>query len=71
MARAHDPAEETVELLVLGSSAPLRVTTAVADAVWNKMFVKEPTLFIDVALVDGGIARIRPSAVTGFVYRTR
>jgi hypothetical protein len=62
-------APEIVELLVLGAGAPLRVTAEVADAVWHKMYVKEPTLFVDVALADGGIARIRPAAVTGFVYR--
>ena len=60
--------EEFVELLVTGSHAPLRVTAEVADAVWNTMFVKESTLFVDVALAEGGVARIRPSAVTGFLF---
>ncbi len=60
--------EEFVELLVAGSHAPLRVTAEVADAVWNTMFVKESTLFVDVALAEGGVARIRPSAVTGFLF---
>jgi hypothetical protein len=65
---AHPPPGEIVELLVMGSRAPLRVTAAVADAVWNTMFVKEPTTFVDVVLAEGGVARIRPSAVTGFRY---
>jgi hypothetical protein len=65
---AHPPATEIVELLVMGSRTPLRVTAAVADAVWNTMFVKEPTTFVDVVLAEGGVARIRPSAVTGFRY---
>ena len=65
---APAPPEEVVELLVLGSTEPLLVSAAVADAVWNTMFVREPTLFVDVALLDGGVARIRPSAVTGFRY---
>jgi hypothetical protein len=65
---APAPPDEVVELLVLGSAEPLRVSAAVADAVWSTMFVRESTLFVDVALLDGGVARIRPSAVTGFRY---
>jgi hypothetical protein len=60
--------EEIVELFVTGNPSPLRVTAAVADAVWNTMFVKEPTLFVDVALAGGGVARVRASAVTGFRF---
>ena len=59
---------EVVELLVVGSGAPLSVSAVVADAVWNTMFVTEATRFVDVVLADGGVARIRPSAVTGFRY---